>query len=244
MTAGLEELEGRIGYVFTNRELLVRALTHKSLLSDSASAPFSPTDDNEQLEFLGDAVLGFLASDYFFRVFPSFPEGKLSKLKSHMVNATHLYHAAQDLGLGQHLRLGRGEEKNGGRVKKALLANAVEALIAAVYLDGGVDPCRKFVEAHLLQSLPFDVLGGDPLPQDPKSALQELAQARKLPAPRYSMISEKGPEHAKVFTVEARVGKEFCARAEGTSKKLAGQKAAEQLLQTLSELPQDAESRA
>jgi ribonuclease-3 len=233
MSAEWEELEARIGYTFARRELLLRALTHKSLLSDTSSAPFSPQDDNEQLEFLGDSVLGFLASDYLYRTFPSLPEGKLSKLKSHMVSAVHLHAAARSVDLGQFLRLGRGEEKSGGRQKRALLANGFEALIAAVYLDGGLDACRAFVERFLLNGLPVDELGVAVLPTDPKSSLQELAQSRGLPMPRYVMIREHGPEHAKLFVVEVRVGKEYASQAEGSSKKSAGQKAAEQLLETL-----------
>lgn len=241
MTADLGELEGRLGYNFADRELLLRALTHKSLLSDTGSGPFSPQDDNEQFEFLGDSVLGFLASDYLYRLFPSFPEGKLSKLKSHMVSAAHLHVAAKALSLGAYLRLGKGEEMSGGRSKRALLANAVEAVIAAMYLDGGLDVCREFVEAHLFRSLRLDALAGDPLPVDPKSALQELAQARKMPVPRYVMVKEHGPEHAKIFTVEARVGKEFASQADGTSKKAAGKRAAEQLLQVLSQMEPEAQ---
>ena len=236
MNAELGELEAQIGYTFARQELLLRALTHKSLLSDTASGPFSPQDDNEQLEFLGDAVLGFLASDYLYRVFPSFPEGKLSKLKSHMVSAANLHEAAQVLGLGQYLRLGRGEEKSGGREKRALLANAFEALIAAIYLDGGLDVCRVFVEARLLNGVPLDELGCARLPTDPKSALQELAQSHGLPVPRYVLIREHGPEHAKHFTVEARIGKEYASQADGSSKKSAGQKAAAQLLGVMNEL--------
>jgi ribonuclease III len=239
MSEALEELEQRIGYCFSSRELLRRALTHKSLSADTLGASLTPRDDNEQFEFLGDAVLGFLSSDHLYRLFPSFPEGKLSRLKSHIVSASHLYEAARVLGLGTYLRLGRGEEKNGGRTKKALLANAVEALIAAIYLDGGLEPCRAFLEAHVFRGLALHELGGEPLPLDAKSALQELAQARGLAVPRYAIVREQGPEHAKLFTVEARVGREFSAQADGASKKAASQKAAGLLLQVLADLPDE-----
>lgn len=239
MHAELEELEARIEYRFASRELLLRALTHKSLLSDSSVGPFSPQDDNEQLEFLGDSVLGYIASDYVFRTFPSFSEGRLSKVKSHIVSAACLYEAARAIELGRYLHLGRGEEKSGGRSKRALLADAFEALIAAVYLDGGLETCRAFVEKYLLHSLPLDELGFALLPVDPKSALQELAQSRGLPVPRYVLLREHGPDHAKRFTVEVRVGKVHSAQADGSSKKSAGQLAAGRLLEALTALREE-----
>jgi ribonuclease-3 len=164
---------------------------------------------------------------------PAFPEGRLSKLKAHLVSALHLHQVALRLDLGHHLLLGRGEEMSGGREKKALLANALEALIAALYLDAGIEPVRLFVVRH--------IVGEAHLPEegvqltDHKSALQEMAQSLKLPQPRYSIVEERGPEHAKTFLVEVRLGRDWVSRAEGLSKKSAGQKAAQQVLQQLAD---------
>ena len=234
MTPPLEELEQRLGYTFADRGLLLRALTHKSLLAEIAAGE---TRDNEQLEFLGDSILGFLASDAVLRLCPDYPEGKLSKLKAHLVSSVHLHEVACALDLGPYLILGRGEEMSGGRAKKALLANAVEAIIAAIYLDDGpaegVAACRAFVERHVFAGLELEDLGCAAVPTDPKSALQEFAQARRLAVPRYHIVRESGPEHAKRFTVEARIGKDMHAEAEGSSKKTAGRRAAELLLTRL-----------
>ena len=236
MPADYEELEARIGYPFVDRDLLLRALTHKSVHSE-AIAGEPPVPDNEKLEFLGDSILGFVASEYLFRRCPQSSEGTLSRLKAQRVSAAHLFKISSNLGIGQHLKLGRGEEQSGGRAKRAILANALEALIAAIFLDGGLGPSRTFVEQLIVsQDEPCDF--GDDAALDPKSALQEFAQARKLPVPRYQIVLESGPEHAKLFTVEARVGKQFAARAEGASKKIAGQQAAAHLLARLRSLPE------
>ena len=199
------------------------------------SAEGQPTTDNEQLEFLGDAILGFVMSDCLVRRYASSPEGRLSKLKAHLVSATRLYEVAQDLKIGEFLLLGRGEEMSGGRAKKALLSDAVEALIAALYLDAGLDMARTFIESCVLGTFqpPEDDIDG--AVADHKSSLQEMAQALKLPPPRYVIVSEDGPEHSKTFTVEVRLGKEWVSQAQGMSKKSAGQKAAQQILQQLTE---------
>lgn len=230
--AGLDELESEIGYRFQDRSLFLRALTHKSRIYEK-NPPGTGQNDNEQLEFLGDAILGFVISEYLIRRFPGHPEGRLSKLKAHLVSATRLFEVAQNLNLGDHLILGRGEEMSGGREKRALLADAIEAIIAAVYLDGGMEAARRFVEKHIPG--PDLVEDGDMATSDYKSALQETAQALKLPQPKYSILSEEGPEHAKMFTVEVRVGKDWVSRAQGNSKKSAGQKAAQLVLQQLSD---------
>ncbi len=231
MPADYEELEARVGYRFKDRALLLKALRHKSIHSDAAADP-SAFQDNEQLEFLGDSILGFVASEFVLRHCPDCPEGKLSRLKAQRVSASHLFKVATALSLGEYLQLGRGEEQSGGRTKKAILANALEALIAAIYIDGGVEPSRRFVEAQILASGLGDEFQAD-VELDAKSALQELAQSRKLAVPRYQIVQQKGPEHAKLFTVEARVGKQFAARAEGPSKKAAGQMAAALVLEQL-----------
>jgi ribonuclease III len=235
-----QALEAALGHQFTSRELLIRALTHRSSVHGRSSTVATGTillntalSDNEQLEFLGDAILGFVVSDALVSSQPDFPEGKLSKLKAHLVSSAHLYQVAAALKLGEHLLLGRGEEMSGGREKKALLANALEALIAALYLDGGIEPARRFILEHVIGS-------GEPTNEmtaavDYKSALQELAQSLKLPQPRYNIVEERGPEHAKTFLVEVRVGRDWVSRAEGLSKKSAGQKAAQEILRRLSE---------
>ncbi len=233
MPAPLEELERRTGYCFRDPALLQRALTHKSYLSDNGTGPFSPLEDNEQLEFLGDAILGLLASEHLYHAFPEFTEGKLSRLKGHIVSAAHLAETALVLDLGAYLRLGRGEEMSRGRCKPALLANALEAVIAAIHLDGGLEPCRAFVEQFIFAKPAGAQTVLAPIPLDAKSELQELAQALRLPVPRYAIVEERGPEHAKVFTVEARVGADYSAAGEGTSKKVASQRAAAVLLDHL-----------
>jgi ribonuclease-3 len=238
MPADLGSLEAAIGHVFRDRELFQRALTHKSRVHEQAGETPS-AGDNEQLEFLGDAILGFVVSACLVRRFASAPEGRLSKLKAHLVSAARLYEVAQTLALGDFLFLGRGEEMSGGRAKKALLSDAMEALIAAIYLDGGLETAKVFIETHVVGS--FALAEGssegsvDGAMADYKSALQEMAQALKLPPPRYFIVGEEGPEHSKTFTVEVRVGKDWIGQAQGLSKKAAGQKAAAGILQQLTE---------
>ena len=234
MLADLGVLEAAMGHVFRDREMFQRALTHKSRMHERPEE-IASSGDNEQLEFLGDAILGFVVSECLVRRFASAPEGRLSKLKAHLVSAARLYEVAQTLKLGDFLFLGRGEEMSGGRSKKALLADAMEALIAAMYLEGGMDIARTFIETHVVGS--FAVADGsvDGAVADYKSALQEMAQALKLPPPRYFIVAEEGPEHSKTFTVEVRVGKDWTGQAQGLSKKSAGQKAAEGVLQQLTE---------
>src|SRR6266852_7708461 len=226
----LENLETALGRRFQNQELLLRALTHSSRVHESQAAELpDPSSDNEQLEFLGDAVLGFLVSESLVARFPSYPEGRLSKLKAHLVSAAHLYEVARRIELGQYLFLGRGEEMSGGRDKRTLLVNCLEALIAALYLDGGIEATREFVNRWIFvdaegEAFEQEILGAPIV--DFKSALQELAQARKLPQPRYVIVKERGPEHSKTFTIQARVGRDWIGQAEGLSKKSAAQNAA------------------
>jgi ribonuclease-3 len=234
MSADLEVLERSLGHKFRNRELLERALTHKSRIYEKSVDGQSATD-NEQLEFLGDAILGFVVSECLVRRYAAYPEGRLSKLKAHLVSAARLHEVAQALDLGEYLFLGRGEEMSGGREKKALLSDAVEALIAALYLDADLDTARAFIETNVLGSFQPPDDGIDGAVADHKSSLQEMAQALKLPPPRYVIINEDGPEHSKTFTVEVRLGKEWVSQAQGMSKKSAGQKAAQQILQQLTE---------
>lgn len=231
MSSDLAAFEAALGYEFRNRESLLRALTHKSRAYEE-SAPGEEPADNEQLEFLGDAILGFIVSDLLVRQFPAYSEGQLTKLRAELVSAGHLHQVAQTLALGEFLLLGRGEELTGGRSKRALLADAMEAVLAAVYLDGGLDAVRGVIERHVVgESEALDI--AIPGVNDFKSTLQHLAQARHLPQPRYAIISSNGPEHAKIFTVEARVGSQWIGRAEGPSKKTASQRAARMILEQL-----------
>jgi ribonuclease III len=228
----VEALEERLGYRFRDRKLLVRALTHRSWLSEQGS-PMPETGDNEQLEFLGDSILGFVISEALILKHPGAREGQLSKWKAHLVSSIHLYGCALNLKLGEYLILGKGEERNGGRQRKTVLANAFEALLGALFLDGGIVEATRFVHESVLGGL--DRLEGveamDLL--NYKSALQERAQALGLPAPRYSIVETSGPEHAKIFTVEARLGDRLTTRATGSSKKAASQQAAELMMQQL-----------
>ncbi len=232
MRADLQVLEAKIGYTFRNKDLLVRALTHKSLSFEKKPAE-GTFIDNEQLEFLGDSVLGFLISEYLVQQYPSFPEGRLSRLKAHLVSAAHLHKIAASVDMGSYLHLGRGEEMSGGREKKALLANALEALIAAIYLDGGAEPTREFVIRALIGEWDLSQISESEQVKDYKTALQERARSLKLPQPRYLIALENGPEHAKTFIVEVRVGPAYSSRGEGSSKKAAGQNAAKAVLDQL-----------
>ena len=238
MRAELASLELKINYRFSDPELLHRALIHSSLANESRTGPSSPLNDNEQLEFLGDSILGFLIAEALVRRYPEYREGELSQLKAHLVSA-HLHGVARRLDLGSFLELGRSEEMSGGRAKKTLLVDSLEAVIAAVYLDGGVDAARCFVAGHVLDA-PYagDVEAGtdiQPAITNFKSALQELAQSRGLPQPRYSIVRERGPEHSKTFTVEVRVGKEWNGHADGRTKKIAAQRAARGVYERLLE---------
>ncbi len=227
MTANLDELENRVGYRFRNRELLTRALTHYSHVNEQLppGTPRTVLQDNEQLEFLGDAILGFIVSERLLSEFPGAAEGKLSETKALLVSASHLLTTAKELGLGQFLFLGRGEEMSGGREKKGMLADSLEALIAAVYLDGGIDAVRLFITKAVLPES-FEGFGSQNERIDYKTTLQELARARKLPLPHYELIRQSGPEHAKIFTISVAVGKQWAAQGEGSTKKSASQVAA------------------
>ncbi|MFN7996050.1 MAG: ribonuclease III [Bryobacteraceae bacterium] len=231
MRAELDVLQEAIGHRFADRDILSRALTHSSHVHEQlAGGAADQLRDNEQLEFLGDSVLGFLISEDLLKREPQAPEGRLSKLKAHLVSAAWLHESAQNLELGQYLTLGRGEEMSGGRAKKTLLVDAFEALIAAIYLDGGMEAARQFVSRFVVApGLSATGTVETQMPDgltDYKSALQELAQAHHMPQPRYVIVRERGPEHSKTFTVEVRVGRDYIGQAEGLTKKGAAQKAA------------------
>ena len=216
-------LEDLLGYRFKHPELLERALTHSSYANELGGME-NGIRDNERLEFLGDAVLGLVISDLLFRSTPE-DEGALTRAKSHLVSARSQALVAPRYRLGEFLRLGRGEEKDGGRTKGSLLANALEAVVGAVYLDGGMGAARRLItEAFGGELRAYD--GERLLRDDPKSYLQELLQARELPAPAYAVVETSGPDHSKDFIVELRVGASALVRGRGRSKKSAEQAAA------------------
>ncbi|MEP6717330.1 MAG: ribonuclease III, partial [Terriglobia bacterium] len=190
--------------------------------------------DNERLEFLGDSILGWLVSEWLFHRFPDFNEGRLSTLKNHLVSANHLVEAAQRLELGRYLKLGRGEESAGGRSKQRLLVNTFEAVLAAVYLDGGPDAARAVLLRYTIPSKEvLSELAGAGPPHDFRAELERLSRERKLPQPEYVLLGEAGPGHARTFTVEARVGRGIAASADGSSKKIAAHNAAREVCRLL-----------
>jgi len=217
-------LEAKVAYVFRDASLCETALTHKSWMNESQETERS---DNERLEFLGDAVLALVTSDLLMRRFPEQPEGDLSKARAAIVNEAGLARVAELLALGQWIFLGRGEEQAGGRQKRSLLANAFEALIGAIYLDGGFSAAFE-VTARLFAPIIAEVPSA--ASKDYKSRLQEIAQARLQMAPSYTVLSEQGPDHAKTFEVAILIGEKEYGRAFGRSKKEAQQNAAERAL--------------
>jgi ribonuclease-3 len=233
-----EQLEERLGYRFHRRELLERALTHSSALPelnaerDEKSAGQGVIQDNERLEFLGDAVLELLASEHLLETFPGWSEGQLSKSRARLVNARSLEKAARRLQLGEHLRLGRGEEKTGGRNKPALLSDAFEAVIAAVYLDAGLTAAREVLMQTLIRPA-LEERGEHLADSDRKSALQEFLQGRGKSPAEYRLTREQGPDHQKVFQVEVWVEGERMASGEGSTKKEAEQRAARTAMEAL-----------
>jgi ribonuclease III len=228
--SGIAELELVLGHPFHDPRWLLQALTHSSSIPERC-ADDSP-EDNEKLEFLGDAVLELLVSEDLVRTFPNWSEGQLSKSRARLVNAASLCIVAQRLGLGNYLRLGRGEEKTGGRSKPALLADAYEAVIAAIYLDAGLDAARAFVQRSLVKDA-IAAEAGRLGRSDHKSALQELLQSRGMTPGSYHLVAETGPDHEKTFHVEVRVTDEISAVGIGRTKKEAEQSAAVAALQQL-----------
>jgi ribonuclease-3 len=222
-------LERIVGYRFRDPGLLEHALTHTSRANEDTSGGVF---DNESLEFLGDAVLGLAIADLLFRRFPDEDEGWKSKIKASLVSTASLARLAEGLNLGEHLLLGRGEEKTGGRRKQALLADGYEALIAAIYLDGGLEHATAFIQRQFAD-LVKEARQPDSVMGDFKSALQERVQSTGDPPPEYVVVGESGPDHHKTFQVEVRVQGEAVAEAFGRSKKEAEQEAARLALERL-----------
>lgn len=238
----LEKLQALLGYHFRDEKLLNLALTHSSVAYEEQQA-HHPQDDNEQMEFLGDAVLGMVVTEHLFLAYPEFSEGPLTRLRARLVSRPHLSNVAQKLGLGEYLWLGKGEEKSGGRRKSAILANAVEALIAATYLDGGMAEATRLIQTWLLDeklgALVAAARSGEDV-GDYKSTLQEYFQAHGLGQPVYEVTSETGPDHRKNFAVavkrkEPDGAEKILGSATGTRKKHAEQDAARMALEQLRE---------
>jgi len=225
----LDLIEKKLGYNFKNQQLLRQALTHSSYAYEHLNEKIQ---DNEILEFLGDSVVGLILADHLRQAYPNLREGQLSKLKSALVSTNSLSTLSRKLGLDKEILLGKGEEKNKGRKKKSILAGAFEALIGAVYLDSDFETSRQVLRALInkyFKKLPQDNF----LINNYKSALQEHFSQQKLPAPVYRTVTESGPEHEKVFTVEVCSGEKVLAKAKGHSKKSAEQKAAQKALKKL-----------
>ena len=224
----IKELETAIGYRFQNIGLLQNALAHSSYANERWHNSLM---SNERLEFLGDSVLGMLVADFLYRSFPDRPEGELTRMRADMVCERTLANVAHGLGLGQHLLLGKGEEQGGGRSRDSILADAVESVIAACYLDGGMDAAKAFVDKFILVNVPLRKLNN----ADYKTALQELVQQKKNQMIAYRLVGESGPDHDKQFRVELTINGEIVGTGIGSSKKRAEQDAARQALEALSD---------
>lgn len=222
MPLPLEELEAKLHYRFRNRDLLDRALTHRSVSVHGA--------DNERLEFLGDAVLGLVACERLIAQFPDASEGRLTKLKARLVSSRSLEEAARSLDLGRWLRLGGAEESSGGRDKRGLLVDALEAVLAAVYTDGGLPAARALILEHLLTAERVHVAERNLAVDNAKSTLQELLQSRSLPLPSYRVVQELGPPHQRRYRVAVQIGPNFAVESEAESKRDAEQQAAAEAL--------------
>ena len=225
----LTPFEKKIGYTFNNKDLLIQALSHSSYAYEN---PKDDLSDNEVMEFLGDSVLGLVIADFLCQSYPQLSEGELSKLKSQAASTTALFSFAKKIRLDKYILLGKGEEKSGGRKKKTILAGAFEALIAAIYLDSGIEETRNFLLIQM-KSLFKRINVEKFLLNNYKSALQEYLQKRNLSAPVYKTVTSRGPNHKRMFIVEVFSEKKSLAQAKGTSKKNAEQRAAQKALKSL-----------
>jgi len=232
----LRDLEDVLGYSFKNEALLSQALTHRSFVNENEEERLR---NNESLEFLGDAVLGFLISSRVFRNYPNSTEGELSKIKAYLVSAANLVKLAKNIHLGEFVRLSRGEEKTGGRKKRAIIVDTFEAIIGAIYLDGGVEAASDFVGRQVdsfLEGLDLSQLTYG----DFKSALQEQLHNLGRPEPIYRVVNEIGPDHKKTFVVQVVIQDEIIAESTGRTKKEAQQSAARLALESLNSSQQSA----
>lgn len=217
----LKELEEKIGYVFGQKELLAQALTHSSFSNEQKINKFK---DYERLEFLGDAVLELLSSRFFFETYPEMSEGQMTRLRSSMVCEPALAFCARDIALGNYILLGKGEEATGGRMRDSIISDVMEAVIGAIYLDGGIEKADEFVRRFILSDLENKQLF-----YDSKTILQEKVQKLGKDL-TYELVEESGPDHDKVFVVEARIDGKVAGRGQGRNKKSAQQQAAYQVL--------------
>lgn len=219
----MKSLEEKLQYSFKNKKLLINALTHSSYANETRDGISS----NERLEFLGDSVLSIIVSEYIYKQFSNLPEGELTKLRASLVCEKSLCSFSKELNLGEHLRLGKGEEKGGGRDRASILADAFEAVLAAIYLDGGFENARnhvmRFIKAELQHT-------DDEVFKDYKTALQEIIQRNPEESVTYILTGESGPDHDKVFEVEVRLNSNTIGRGKGKSKKQAEQFAAKEAL--------------
>lgn len=219
----MESLEKKLNYSFQNRELLSEALNHSSYANEHRG---SGVHSNERLEFLGDSVLGFVTAEFLFKTYGELPEGDLTRMRAALVCEQSLYEVAKQLDLGRYLKLGKGEESGGGRQRQSILADAVEAVFAAVYLDGGMEQIRSLIHRVLLSRAPAAEER-----RDYKTTLQELVQRKSGQVLTYHMVEERGPDHNKTFLFEVRLNGESVGRGTGHSKKEAEQSAARDALE-------------
>ena len=222
----IKDLENAIGYRFQNLTLLQNALAHSSYANERWHDSLK---SNERLEFLGDSVLGMVVAEYLYRNFPDRPEGELTRMRADMVCETSLAAIADQIDLGSHLLLGHGEERFGGRNRASILADAVESVIAACFLDGGMAAARHFIEQFVLVDVPVKKLHNT----DYKTALQELVQQKKNQVLAYNLVGESGPDHDKQFCVEVSLNGQVVGAGSGSSKKRAEQAAAQKALEAL-----------
>lgn len=223
----MKELEAKLGYTFQNRQLLEHALTHSSYANEHKGGGLT---SNERLEFLGDSVLGMVVAEHLYRTHPDMPEGELTRTRAALVCEGSLYEVAKRLGLGGYLRLGKGEDAGGGRGRPSILADAVESVLAAVYLDGGIDQARQ-----LIRDLILDREVEKAVDRDYKTALQELVQRENGQVLAYRAVGERGPDHAKIFIMEVELNGKSVGVGEGRTKKEAEQMAAKAALERLTE---------
>lgn len=222
----MEAIEEKLGYNFKNRGLLVNALTHSSYANENRGRS---CESNERLEFLGDSVLGLVVADALYERFPELPEGRMTRMRAQLVCEESLHRVASELGLGEYMRLGRGEEHTGGRNRTSILADAVEALIAAMYLDGGMDIARAFIQGHILTALDGSYIAFG----DSKTELQELIQKKNGSVLSYELLGESGPDHDKTFTSQVSLNGKPIGSGSGRTKKEAEQAAARAALMEL-----------
>ena len=222
----MKELEEKLNYKFKDIGLLKNALTHSSYANENKAEGMS---SNERLEFLGDSVLGVITAKYLYTLTPALPEGKMTRLRSELVCEQSLHGVATDLDLGEYLRMGKGEERNGGRKRASILADAVEAVIAAIYLDGGFEPAERFIKANILNPVSIEAHHS----VDYKTELQELVQQKPGQVLTYIPAGESGPDHEKVFAAKVSLNGEVIGEGQGRTKKEAEQSAAREALKIL-----------